>query len=156
MGGRRARWAFGLAMVAAFALAWVGMLLVSAVAPWPDGDVLHFPLRHFLALLAATAAGVLIARCRSATLWRASPFVWSLSLLAVAAVFVPGLGIRASGAHRWLKLGPASFAPAPFLVWSSGLAVSAWAPPSGPDNLVEGSSRRRALVLAAEIGRAHV
>jgi cell division protein FtsW len=41
----------------------------------------------------------------------ALPF-FILGIVLLLAVLVPGLGVTASGAHRWLKLGPASIQPA--------------------------------------------
>ena len=39
---------------------------------------------------------------------RAAPYVFLLALLAGLAVFIPGVGVRAAGASRWLHLGPLS------------------------------------------------
>lgn len=41
----------------------------------------------------------------------ALPFL-VLSVVLLLAVFIPGLGISAGGAHRWLRIGPASLQPA--------------------------------------------
>src|SRR5262249_53440370 len=46
---------------------------------------------------------------------------------ATLAVFVPGVGVRAAGASRWLRLGPLSGSPAPLLIGATGLLVAAWA-----------------------------
>jgi len=54
---------------------------------------------------------------------------WILLLVNLAAmvmVFIPGLGIIAGGAPRWLKLGPISFQPSEFLKLSFILYVAAW------------------------------
>ncbi len=48
------------------------------------------------------------------------------NLLAMILVFMPGLGIIAGGAPRWLKLGPISFQPSEFLKLSFILYVAAW------------------------------
>lgn len=149
---QRPRWALSLALVAAFALALAGMVIVSAVSPWPEGDVFHFPFRHLVALLVASAVAVLVARRPPGDLLRVAPFLHLLALVAVAAVFVPGLGVRAAGAHRWLKVGAASFAPAPFLVWTTALLAAAWAPPRGRPSETEGTLppvRRRVYLLGA-------
>jgi cell division protein FtsW len=143
-------------LVAAFVLAFAGMVIVSAVSPWPEGDVLHFPLRHLGALFVASMVALLVARRPAGTLLRAAPVMYLLALLAVAAVFVPGLGVRAAGAHRWLKFGASSFAPAPFLVWATGLLTAAWAPTRGdpPEGRERPRSSRLHVGLLASIGLA--
>jgi cell division protein FtsW (lipid II flippase) len=108
---------------------------------------LHFPWRHFVALVVALAVGWGVWRLGAVALLRLAPWLYLLSLAAVAAVFVPGLGVRAAGAHRWLRLGAWSFAPAPLLVWSSGLLASAWGRVPSTDSPREG--RRFVLVLVA-------
>lgn len=136
-----------MAGLAAFSLSLLGMLLVSSVSPWPDGDVLHFPGRHLLSLVVAAALAWGAWRLGAAALLRLAPWLYLFSLAAVVAVFIPGLGIRAAGAHRWLRVGSWSLAPAPLLVWSSGLLASAWGRLPSPDSRREG--RRFALVLIA-------
>lgn len=149
---RHPRWALAIVLMAAFALALTGMVIVSAVSPWPEGDVFHFPLRHLVALLVAAAVAVFMARRPPGDLLRAAPLLYLLALAAVAAVFVPGLGVRAAGAHRWLKVGASSFAPAPFLIWTTCLLVAAWAPLRERSSEPEGklaSVRLRVFLLGA-------
>jgi len=63
------------------------------------------------------------------------------------AVFVPGVGVRAAGASRWLRLGPLSGSPAPFLIAASGILMAAWS--GGPDRARRRfESRAFALALA--------
>lgn len=49
-----------------------------------------------------------------------------LNIVCLFAVFIPGLGIRAGGASRWLNLGFTSIQPAEFLKLSAILYLSAW------------------------------
>src|SRR3989338_9220009 len=44
-----------------------------------------------------------------------APYLFVLSLIATALVFVPGFGFSAGGATRWLSLGPFSFQPSELL-----------------------------------------
>lgn len=52
--------------------------------------------------------------------------VFLINLLLLFLVFIPGLGIRAGGASRWLDLGFFSFQPAELLKLTSILYLSAW------------------------------
>lgn len=45
--------------------------------------------------------------------------LFSLSFLLLLAVFIPGLGVAAGGAHRWLKFGPATVQPAEIIKLTS-------------------------------------
>jgi len=64
--------------------------------------------------------------------WRAWSFVvFGLSLLATAAVFIPGLGLSTGGASRWIIAGPLSFQPSEFLKFGFILYLAAWFSSSG-------------------------
>ncbi len=45
--------------------------------------------------------------------------IFIISLLLLVAVFIPGFGVAAGGAHRWLKLGPFTIQPAEIIKLSS-------------------------------------
>jgi cell division protein FtsW len=90
----------------------------------------HFVARHLIASALAIAAGFAVARVGAARLLRAAPYFFLLSLLAGLAVFIPGLGVRAAGASRWLHLGPLSGEPAPFLTLGVALLLVSWGDPA--------------------------
>lgn len=59
--------------------------------------------------------------------WRSfALFIFLTGLFLTAAVFLPGVGLEAGGAKRWLSLGPISFQPAEFLKFGFILYLSAW------------------------------
>ena len=54
-------------------------------------------------------------RAGPARLLHAAPVIFVVALLAALAVFVPGIGVRAAGARRWLHVGALTGSPAPIL-----------------------------------------
>lgn len=57
---------------------------------------------------------------------QAAPFVYGISLVATALVFVPGLGLTANGATRWINLGFTTVQPAEFLKIGVVLMLAWW------------------------------
>ncbi len=82
--------------------------------------------RRLPLLLLIPSALLLVALGVLARLLRAAPNLFLLGLIAGLAVFIPGVGVRAAGASRWLHVGPLSGAPAPFLTLGVGLLIAAW------------------------------
>ena len=119
-----------LLVAPALALAALGVLMVASTtarqATAVFGDPRHFAVRQVIATVLAGALAVTIARAGPARLLRAAPVIFVAVLVAALAVFVPGVGVRAAGARRWLHIGALSGSPAPFLTLAIGLIVSAW------------------------------
>ena len=65
-------------------------------------------------------------RAGPARLLQAAPVIFVVALLAALAVFVPGIGVRAAGARRWLHVGALTGSPAPILTVAVALLISAW------------------------------
>ncbi len=55
-----------------------------------------------------------------------APLLVILNILALFAVFIPGIGSRAGGASRWIKIGFMTFQPSEFLKITAILYLSAW------------------------------
>jgi cell division protein FtsW len=61
-----------------------------------------------------------------------NPVAWTLaaSLLLVLAAMIPNVGVTINGAHRWLRLGPASlgltFQPSEIVKWVMVFAIALW------------------------------
>ena len=119
-----------LLVVPAFALAALGVLMVTSTmarhATATFGDPRHFAVRHLIATGVAIAVAIAVVRIGPARVLRAAPLVFVVALLAALAVFVPGIGVRAAGARRWLHVGVLSGSPAPILTVAIGLIVAAW------------------------------
>lgn len=130
-----------LVVAPAVVLAIFGAVVVSSATARQGlasfGDPQHFMVRQLISLALATIVGVGVARLGPARMLRAAPYVFVVALLATLAVFVPGIGVRAAGASRWLQLGPVSGNPAPILTFALGLLIAAWGRPPA-----EGVGRR--------------
>jgi cell division protein FtsW len=55
-----------------------------------------------------------------------APLLVFLNILALFAVFIPGIGSKANGASRWISLGFINFQPSEFLKITAIVYVSAW------------------------------
>jgi cell division protein FtsW len=148
----RARVTVLLLVVPALALGGLCLAIVATAAPRAAGAPGlgapgHFAVRQLVGLGLGLVTGLVAARAGAERILRVSPVLFVAALIATVAVFVPGVGVRAAGASRWLKLGPFSGSPAPFLIGATGLLVAAWSDPGNrPAHMV--ASRPTALVLA--------
>ncbi len=59
-------------------------------------------------------------------LYKFSPLILIIAILGLVLVFVPGLGMKASGAHRWINLGVAILQPSEFAKLALIIYLSAW------------------------------
>ncbi len=58
-----------------------------------------------------------------------APYIYALTLILTALVFVPGIGLTANGATRWIDVGFTTFQPAEFLKIGFILALAWWLAP---------------------------
>jgi len=59
--------------------------------------------------------------------WRRNAlYIFLLSLILTALVFIPGIGFEHGGAQRWISVGPYSFQPAEFLKIGALIYFAAW------------------------------
>jgi len=150
----RARLTIVLLVVPALALGGLCLAIVATAAPRGGAPGLgasgHFAVRQLAGLGLGLVLGLVAARVGAERILRAAPVLFVAALVATAAVFVPGVGVRAAGASRWLKLGPFSGSPAPFLIGATGLLVAAWSDPGnrGDQRSHMIASRPTALALA--------
>lgn len=110
-----------LAGLAIFASATLG-LLARQDALISKGILLQAGLGFGLGMV-----GLLIARTISFT-WirKAAPYLYVAGLAATTAVFIPGVGLRANGATRWIDLGFTTVQPAEFLKIGLVLVLAWW------------------------------
>ena len=147
-----------LLLAPALALAALGVLMVTSTtarhATAAFGDPRHFVIRQVIAIALAAALALAIVRAGPARVLHAAPVIFALTLLAALAVFIPGIGVRAAGARRWLHIGMLTGSPAPILTVAVALIISAWgrddefAPPPPRVGLpADGTFAARATVL---------
>lgn len=107
-------WLIGIAAV----LVALGLIMVfsasSATAYALHHDALYFLKRQALWLAVGLPAAALAYRCDYRVLRRMAPLALALTLLALTAVLIPHVGLRANGAQRWLGYGGFSLQPSEF------------------------------------------
>src|SRR5262245_21237727 len=117
---RRRVVALALIALPALALSVLGVVVVQSATARQGaqaiGDPAHFAVRQVVALVMAAALGFLVVRLGVQRLQRAAPAIFVVALVAALAVFVPGIGIRAAGASRWLRIRPFTGSQAPLLI----------------------------------------
>ena len=145
--------AVALLIVPAVGLGALGLAIVASAGARPGppglGAPHHFALRQAIAVVVGGVLGAVVVRVGIARVLRLAPALFVIALLATAAVFVPGVGVRAAGASRWLHLGPLSGSPAAFLIGATGLLMAAaWGGPPGAARGRGASRPPLALALA--------
>jgi cell division protein FtsW len=127
--GRRALIVLLVAVPGA-ALATLGTIVVASSTARHGGAAFgvpsHYASRQLFALVAGALLAIAVVQLGPARLLRAAPVIFAVALLAGFAVFAPGVGVRAAGANRWLRVGPFSFNPAPVLTAATALLIAAW------------------------------
>jgi cell division protein FtsW len=103
-----------LSVVGLVTLGVVMLFSTSAFAQDSHGDPYYFLKRQVIWLLIGTAACV-VAAFTDYHFWQRSWKWWfGISALLLALCFVPHIGMRINGSHRWIKLGFAPFQPSEF------------------------------------------
>lgn len=120
-----------LVTVPAAALGVLGVVVVASATAQQGaamyGVAAHFAARQVFALILAALVAIVLTQLGARRVLRAAPVVFIVALAAVMAVFAPGVGVRAAGAHRWLHFGPISLNPASLLTTATALLIAAWA-----------------------------
>lgn len=112
------------------ALAVFGTLAVfnaSVVSAFRDfGDQYHFVRDHLVFLLIGVGLMLVISRIDYHLWYRLSIPLLFITLILLLAVFIPGIGVHALGARRWISLGFFSLQPTEFTKLVLVLYLSAW------------------------------
>ena len=101
--------------ISACALVLAGLVMVASasvsIADGQFGAPLHFLWRQSAALAVGIACGTVVALIDPRYWERFANLVFLAGIAALSAVLIPGLGLKANGAVRWLDLGVVTFHP---------------------------------------------
>ena len=75
----------------------------------------HFHIKQIFYIVGGLVAMFLFAKIDYHKLIDLAPWLYGFFLLALAAVLVPGIGHKALGARRWIKMGPMQFQPSEWM-----------------------------------------
>lgn len=102
-------------LLTVIALASLGVVMVAsasiAVAAGKQVGEFHYLQRHLAYLAVGVVAAVVLARIELRVLEKGHFWWMAGGIVLLLAVFLPGIGMRINGAHRWLHVGPLSFQP---------------------------------------------
>jgi cell division protein FtsW len=108
------RWLLAVTLV----LVGIGVVMVysstSVVTPSPDKESVseyYYLKKHLFTVALGFAVMFAASRVRPETLRKLAIPILAGSLVLLLLVFVPGLGVKAGGAKRWIRLWPSTFQP---------------------------------------------
>ncbi len=78
------------------------------------GDGAHFFTRQLIFAGTGLGAMLILSRIDYHRLYATAPWILGLGIALVLLVLLPGLGFKAGGSTRWIRLGPLSFQPSEF------------------------------------------
>ncbi len=101
---------------------------LSAPASWQRfGNTTFYLYRQvFLGLLPGVILGFIAYKISIPFLRKWAPILFFANFIALFIALIPGIGIKAGGASRWINLGFASIQPSEFLKITAILYLSAW------------------------------
>ena len=104
-----------------FASAALGLLARS------DVSVTSIAINHIILGIGFGLVALLITSTVHYRVWRRfAPYLFVAALVASALVFVPGIGLYAGGAYRWILIGPVSFQPGEALKIATILVLASY------------------------------
>jgi len=107
-----------------------GLLFLSCLSSYESLQkfgTTNYYLFHQLALaILAIVFGVIAYKIPLHFLKKIAPWIVFINLIALFCVFLPGVGTKIFGAHRWITIAGHSFQPSEFLKITSILYLSAW------------------------------
>lgn len=132
-----------LLFLCAVVLSSIGLIFIYSASSYSAeleyGDAFFYVKKQAIALCAALIVAVICARVDSSVLKKGKYIVLVLSVLFLALVFIPGLGVESYGAKRWINLGfttvqPSEFSKFGLMIFLAG--YTAEFPPVGPKYMI--------------------
>lgn len=97
----------------------VGIVMVyssSAVFAYEKySDGMYFLKRHLVYLLLGFIGAIMVMSVNYSIIQKYSRWIFLFCLLLLGSVYIPGLGVKVSGAHRWINICGLSFQPSEFM-----------------------------------------
>lgn len=119
-----------LIIILAIVFSLFGILMIfessNVMAFYSFGNKYHFVKDHLFFFLSGIAASFLISYIPYKKYYYLSLPLLLLTIVFLVAVFIPGLGVKALGANRWLKLGFFRLQPSELAKLSLVVYLSAW------------------------------
>lgn len=109
-------------LMVSLGLALLGATMVYSATAEDYGAV--YLLTHLAHLTLGIGVFVVVSRMRYTRWRRLTPWVYGVSLLSLILVLIPGVGVVAGGARRWLDLGVFSLQPAEFAKLTAIIVLS--------------------------------
>lgn len=108
------------------ALLSLGIVILASASSVKGDDPQYFLKRQLAWLTISLFAGLGVTRFDYHLWRRLSGFLAVISVILLAAVFVPGLGAKIGGSFRWIKLGPITFQPSEAAKFSMVVVLATW------------------------------
>jgi cell division protein FtsW len=111
------------------ALSAIGLIMVFSASPtlgFKLGDSFYFIKRHIFYLLLGAAALYFGFRLDLDVLKKRAGMIFTISLLLLLVIYIPGVGRKVLGASRWIELGILSFQPSELMKFTMVLFLASW------------------------------
>lgn len=117
-------------VLAGLSLAFLGLLMVASssieVASDRHGAPFSFAIKHGIFLVIALIAGAITFLVPTKWWYRSATVFLALSLVLLALVLIPGIGLEVKGARRWLNLGVINLQPSEIAKFTMMLYLAAY------------------------------
>lgn len=106
-------------VISVLALVGIGTLMVysstALMSMRKYGTAFHYLWNHIFTVFVGVGAMVVLAKIDYRKIRPVIYLLLAVSLIMLALVYVPGIGVSANGARRWLRLWPTTFQPSEFV-----------------------------------------
>ncbi|MSU54469.1 MAG: putative lipid II flippase FtsW [Candidatus Staskawiczbacteria bacterium] len=90
------------------------------------GNTNYYIFHQLISVAIGLVGGVIMFKLPLPFLKKIAPVLFIVNILLVLAVFLPGIGVKLGGAHRWINIAGNTLQPSEFLKITAILFISAW------------------------------